>query len=122
VQLPATVHKRIVLITHAATAITLIRGLLADRGLYPRIACCSLTTFARKLAGEDATQRPMGEWMTQGEIGDTSFLSKGRERDWGFEDVEVEHGRVIDDHGIPGTENDVDDNFGLQVPVPVARF
>jgi len=42
-------------------------------------------------------------------------LKGGSSREWGFEDVEVEEGRVVEDPGVPGSEHEEDAPLGLQV-------
>jgi len=113
-QLAGGKHTKILLVSHAATVIALARELVGDRSLAMRVATCSLTTVARKQ--EDAAQA-VGVWKAQG-LAEGHFLKGGLERDWGFEDIEVAHGEVVDDPGVPGTEGDAEGTVGLQVSPP----
>ncbi|KAI6136671.1 histidine phosphatase superfamily [Pisolithus sp. B1] len=88
-------HKCILLVSHAATVIALCRGLLAQPDMPLRVGCCSLSTFTRK----------------PGAIG----ILDGMARDWGFEDIQISNGKVINDIGIPGTEYLADDTCGPQI-------
>lgn len=122
-------HTRILLVSHAATIIALTRGLLGDRSLPMRPGCCSLTEVTRK----EGAEKVVGGWAPE-RLADGAHLSKGSTRDWGFEDVEIDKGKVclcsisphlvvsynedeqvVADPGVPGTENDVDDSVGRQV-------
>lgn len=120
-------HKRILLVSHAATIIALNHSLLGDRSIPMRIGCCTLTEMTRK---EDA-ERVEGGW-TAVKIGDGSHMEGGATREWGFEDVVVADGKVsllsvtgervvectkvIEDPGQPGTEGEDDHPVGLQLP------
>lgn len=84
-------HKVIMLVSHAATIIALVRGLLGNRNLPVRVGCCSLTEFARK-EGED--WKVIGGWEVKKFV-DGTHLKDGTLRDWGFEDVEFAKGEVI---------------------------
>jgi transcription factor C subunit 7 len=84
-------HKRILLITHAATAIALTRMLVGDREMPLRIACCSLTTLQRKEGHHDGEN--FGAWEAKG-LGSGAYLKDGPLRDWGFEDIEIADGKV----------------------------
>jgi len=55
-----------------------------------------------------------GKWEL-GKIADGAYLEKGASRDWGFEDIEIAHGKVVEDPGVPGTENESDEPLGSQV-------
>ncbi|TFK57246.1 phosphoglycerate mutase-like protein [Heliocybe sulcata] len=103
-------HKRILLVSHAATVIALARELLGDRSLPLRIGCCSITELARK------TDVPsvLGGWESK-RLGSGSHLKEGASRDWGFEDIEIADGKVVPDKGEPGTENEVDEPVGPQL-------
>lgn len=89
-QLADGAHRRILVVSHAATVIALTRGLIGDRSLVMRVACCSLTTVVRR--PEDAAQA-VGVWESRG-LARGDFLAGGLERDWGFEDIEVQDGQV----------------------------
>ncbi|PCH33589.1 phosphoglycerate mutase-like protein [Wolfiporia cocos MD-104 SS10] len=102
-------HKRILLVSHAATIIALTRELMGDRNLPLRVGCCSLTELNPT---PDATAA-VGHWIPK-RIADGSHLKEGASRDWGFEDIQIANGKVISDSGQPGTENDVDEPVGLQ--------
>lgn len=83
-------HENILLVSHAATVITLVRELLADRALRFRVGCCVVSTATRK---PDTSDRVRGAWVA-GRLGDGGFLTGGVQRDWGFEDVELIDGEV----------------------------
>ncbi|KAF7310948.1 hypothetical protein HMN09_00638100 [Mycena chlorophos] len=100
-------HKRILLVSHAATVIVLARSLLAQRNLPLRVGCCSLTEVVRK---------PDGVGWEAKKLADGAHLEKGSTRDWGFEDIEIANGKVVEDPGVPGTEHQEDGPNGLQIP------
>jgi len=104
-------HRRILLVSHAATVITLARALVGDRSLPARVGCCSLTEGVRKDSSSDGV---IGGWELL-KLADGSHLEKGASRDWGFEDIQIANGKVIEDLGVPGTENELDDPVGPQV-------
>jgi transcription factor C subunit 7 len=79
------------LVSHAATTIALVRGLLGNRDLPVRIGCCSLTEFVRK-EGDD--WKVIGGWGVR-KFADGTHLKDGASRDWGFEDIEIANGKVI---------------------------
>jgi transcription factor C subunit 7 len=83
-------HKKILLVSHAAIVIALARELIGDRSLHMRVACCSLTTLVRK--PEDAAH-VIGVWESRG-LAEGDFLKGGLERDWGFEDIELNNREV----------------------------
>ncbi|KAH8988950.1 histidine phosphatase superfamily [Lactarius akahatsu] len=106
-------HKRILLVSHAATVIALARELVGERSLSFRAACCSLTVLDRKV-GDAAHLAVVGGWTAR-VLSDGSHLKDGAQRDWGFEDIAIADGKVINDHGIPGTENEKDEPVGSQI-------
>ncbi|KAF7791896.1 hypothetical protein EIP86_002920 [Pleurotus ostreatoroseus] len=106
-------HKRILLVSHAATIIALNHELLGDREVPMRIGCCSLTEMRRK----EEAEKVVGGWAPV-RVGDGSHMKEGSTREWGFEDVMVKDGQVVDDAGQPGTENEEDYPVGLQLPFP----
>ncbi|KAJ7487652.1 histidine phosphatase superfamily [Mycena galericulata] len=109
--LPGT-HKRVLLVSHAATVIALTRALLDDPTLPLRAGCCSLTEVVRREGGAPV----IGGWEAR-RLVDGAHLADGTSRDWGFEDIEIANGQVVADPGVPGTENEVDDMVGSQVPL-----
>ncbi|KAI9445278.1 histidine phosphatase superfamily [Lactarius indigo] len=106
-------HKRILLVSHAATVIALTRELVGERSLSFRAACCSLTVLDRK-AGDAAQLAVVGGWNAM-VLSDGSHLKDGAQRDWGFEDIAIADGKVINDHGVPGTEDEKDEPVGSQI-------
>ncbi|KAH9064302.1 hypothetical protein EDB87DRAFT_1680954 [Lactarius vividus] len=106
-------HKRILLVSHAATVIALARELVGERSLSFRAACCSLTVLDRKV-GDAAQLAVVGGWTAR-VLSDGSHLKDGAQRDWGFEDIAIADGKVINDHGIPGTEDEKDEPVGSQI-------
>ncbi|KDQ12849.1 hypothetical protein BOTBODRAFT_33997 [Botryobasidium botryosum FD-172 SS1] len=103
-------HENILLVSHAATAITLVRELEGDRTKAYRIGCCALSTVERK---SDKQDQVVGNWTAKA-VGDASFLTNGVERDWGMEDILIEDGKVVHDHGVPGTKGQEPGPEGLQ--------
>ncbi|KAL5534219.1 hypothetical protein ACEPAG_681 [Sanghuangporus baumii] len=103
-------HKRILLVSHAATVIALTRELVGDRELPLRIGCCSLTVLNRKQGRTDARGAYEAVKFNSGD-----HLEHGASRDWGFEDVVIKDGKVVEDSGIPGTENEEDYPVGPQL-------
>ncbi|QRV86103.1 histidine phosphatase family containing protein [Ceratobasidium sp. AG-Ba] len=102
-------HKNIMFVSHAATAIALVRSLVGDKQLPLRVGTCTLSTLNR--VGKGGFQ-----WEAEGVLAGGEFLPNGVERDWGFEDVQLdESGSVINDIGIRGTENE-DPGFSGIVP------
>jgi len=95
---------RILLVTHAATAIALVRALLGNPTLPLRVGCCSVSTLERTAGGT---------WQAVGQLASASHLANGVERDWGFEDVSFIDGQVVEDEG-QGEGPDVDEGpWGL---------
>ncbi|KAF8973966.1 histidine phosphatase superfamily [Flammula alnicola] len=111
-RLPPARFRRILLITHAATTIALVRSFVGDREMYMKVGCCSLTELARREGAPH--DRTVGAWrpvsLVSGE-----HLTGGTSREWGFEDIEVEKGRVVEDPGVPGSEHEEDAPIGLQL-------
>lgn len=103
-------HKCILLVSHAATVIALCRGLLAQPDMPLRVGCCSLSEFIRK----PGTVGIVGAWEAK-LLADGSHLKDGAARDWGFEDIQISSGKVINDVGIPGTKYLADDTCGPQI-------
>jgi transcription factor C subunit 7 len=107
-------HKRILLVSHAATAIALAHELVGDRSMSFRAACCSITVLDRKVvaaaASDHAEGNPtpfavVGGWTARS-LGDASHLMGGPKRAWGFEDVVVAaNGEVRNFLSESGTES-----------------
>lgn len=129
-QLHGGKHRKILLVSHAATVIALTRELMGDGALPMRVACCSLTTLKRP---KEDVHQAVGVWMAQ-DLAVGHFLRGGLERDWGLEDVElngrevsvicllpfeliIHYSQVVNDPGDPGTEKDVQEAVGLQVDI-----
>ncbi|KAH9969046.1 histidine phosphatase superfamily [Russula dissimulans] len=114
----AAAHKRILLVSHAATVVALTRELVGDRALSFRAACCSITVVVRKDApAGDSAPRPrtvVGDWTAR-LLGHGDHLKDGLQRPWGFQDAMITDGEVINDDGIPGTEHEKDEPVGSQV-------
>jgi transcription factor C subunit 7 len=83
------------LVTHAATAIVLARGLVGDREIPLKVGCCSLTelNFKPNQAEERKEKGLLGAYHPV-KLADGAHLKGGALREWGFDDVEVEKGRV----------------------------
>jgi transcription factor C subunit 7 len=121
-------HSRILLVSHAATLIALIRQLLGEQDLSLRLGCCALSDLQRK---PGATV--LGGWMAK-TLATGDHLSQGLQRDWGFEDIQISDGKVcfrqslirnsqltgfhqvISDHGVPGSEDEDEGPVGCQLP------
>lgn len=90
-------HKRILLVSHAATVIALTRELVGDRDLSFRVACCSITVLDSKVAaaaeGDTVPPAVVGGWAVR-LLADGSHLKGGLQRDWGFEDAVFVDGEV----------------------------
>ncbi|KAJ3894984.1 histidine phosphatase superfamily [Lentinula edodes] len=99
-------HKRVLLVSHAATVIALARDLAGDRELPLRVGCCTLSEFSRKVGGAGS-----GSWEVK-KLAEAEFLTGGVQRDWGLEDIQIADGKVIEDPGIPGSELEVDEPVG----------
>lgn len=121
-------HERILLMSHAATVISLAQALLLDPsiGQNLRVGCCTLSIFDRKHNPIDGGILGGDVWKTRGELASADFLTKGIERDWGMADIQTMNGVVIEDDGVPGTEEEEDIDHGLQPwsksPSAVARM
>jgi len=105
-------HKVIMLVSHAGTIIALVRGLLGDRSLPIRVGCCSLTEFARK---EGKDWKVIGGWDVK-KFADGTHLKDGASRDWGFDDIEIADGKLIEDEGEGNPISEEDEPVGSQVP------
>jgi len=55
-----------------------------------------------------------GVWTVRGTPADGSFLAGGVERSWGLADVETREGVVVEDAGVPGSEDEEDGPNGVQ--------
>ncbi|KAG5648030.1 hypothetical protein DXG03_007065 [Asterophora parasitica] len=110
-------HKRVLLVSHAATTIALARSLLGDRNLPLRVGCCSISEFDRR----EGNQAVLGAWEAP-RLADGAHLKEGASRDWGFEDIEIARGKVVEDPGVPGTEANIEsaanEPVGAQVLLP----
>lgn len=116
VEASADNHERVMLFSHAATVIVLARGLLGDEaiGQNLRVGCCTLSTFDR--IGSISSDQVIGAgiWQARGQLAHGDFLVKGIERDWGIADIKTINGEVIEDNGVPGTEDEKDIQYGVQ--------
>jgi transcription factor C subunit 7 len=134
-------HKRILLVSHAATVVVLARELVGDRDLLFRVGCCSLSVLDRKVApaseGESPPPTVVGGWAAR-LLGGGDHLKDGLLRAWGFEDAVIADGgevrflsscsvafglhtltsdypQVVNETGQPGTENEKDEPVGSQI-------
>ncbi|KAJ3552175.1 hypothetical protein NP233_g12942 [Leucocoprinus birnbaumii] len=112
-------HQRILLCSHAATVITLVRSLIGDRDLPLRVGCCSLSELdlvphqnGSVLNGNE--NKAIGTWKAI-KLADGSHLEQGASREWGFEHIEIEAGKVVEDPGVPGTETHLEGPTGAQI-------
>ncbi|KZW01945.1 PGAM-domain-containing protein [Exidia glandulosa HHB12029] len=99
-------HERILFVGHAASVIALIHDLLGEKAPV-RIGCATLTTLDRK--SDDI----LGGWKAVGKMAHADFLTGGVQRDWGIEDIKTDGDEVVEEPGVPGTENDEDVGYGL---------
>jgi transcription factor C subunit 7 len=76
-------HERILLVSHAALVIALSVALVGSEAKDIRVGCASLSEFARREGGWRADR-----------LADASHLTKGVERDWGLQDIVMDHGEV----------------------------
>jgi transcription factor C subunit 7 len=115
----------ILLVSHAATVITLARELIGDRELPLRVGCCTLTNLKRKTGAKHV----LGAWEVLS-LGSGSHLRDGIQRDWGFDDVVISNGKVsafinietqltgaqvIDDPRVPSSEGEEEGPVGCQL-------
>ena len=114
--LPGEQHSRVMLVSHAATAIVLARALARDRDLPLRVGCCTVSEFNRQSDSENSNS-----WKIV-RLADGSPLSGGSLRDWGFEDVKLAEGKVVYDPGTTGNENGLDEPVGLQIQIRTSRM
>jgi len=105
--------RRPLLVTHAATAITLVRSLTGQRKLPLKVGCCTLSELHLQGGEMFGGGSVVGAFVAT-KLADGSHLKEGASRQWGFDDIEVEDGRVVEDPGEPGTENEEDFPLGLQ--------
>ncbi|KAH9937651.1 uncharacterized protein B0H18DRAFT_1113457 [Fomitopsis serialis] len=110
-------HKHILLVSHAATIIALARELLGDRNLPLRVGCCTVSEFNPK----SEVNATVGTWEAS-RLADGSFLKEGAMRDWGFEDIQIANGKVVEEPGEPGTQDDPDEPVGLQLSDAQSRM
>lgn len=103
---------RILIVSHAATTISLVMSLVGDRNLRFNVGCCSLSELKRRPGASNV----VGGWEAL-KVADGTHLDAGSSREWGFADIEVEEGKVVDDPGVPGTEDEVDHPVGPQIPL-----
>ena len=82
-------HRRILLVSHAATVIALARALVGDEKMPLRVGTCTLTDARRVRPGAGP-----GEGWEAVKQADGAHLEKGSLRDWGFEDCVVVDGKV----------------------------
>ncbi|KAG8961294.1 hypothetical protein FRC03_005552 [Tulasnella sp. 419] len=91
-----------------------------------RVGTCSVTSVVSEARpGADIKAVPVlgsDRWKIS-TLTDASFLTGGVERDWGFEDIQIHEGKVVNDRGVPGTENESEGPVGLQIDnIPGARM
>lgn len=78
--LPPKTHERVLLVTHAAPLIALVRNLSDDTALRVKPGCCSITEFERDSKADSEAPK----WLLK-RLGDASHV-RGDIREWGFED------------------------------------
>jgi len=100
-----------VLFSHAATLIALVQAFTGDLGLNIQAGCCSISELVKK-KGDNATVA-LGGYETVMLVSG-AHLQKGSEREWGFDHV-VDKGNVVEEPGVPGSEDEEAGPVGLQV-------
>ncbi|KAJ2931140.1 hypothetical protein H1R20_g5961, partial [Candolleomyces eurysporus] len=113
---PTIDRTRVLMVSHAATVIALARGLVGDREIPLKVGCCTVTELNLKpdQAEEGREKGLLGAYHPV-KLADGAHLKGGALREWGFDDVEVEKGRVVEDPGEPGTETEEDFPVGPQI-------
>ncbi|PPQ64398.1 hypothetical protein CVT26_002105 [Gymnopilus dilepis] len=114
-RLPLERRRRLLFVTHAATAIALSRSFVGDRELYMKVGCCSLTELDPKPGVDE--RKVLGAWKPV-MLANGDHLKGGSSREWGFEDIEIDKGKVVEDPGVPGSQSEEDSPIGLQVQRP----
>jgi len=89
-RLPPEQRKRLVMVTHAATAIALVRTFVGDRDINFKAGCCSISEVVRRGDGANSIVGAYRPIM----LASGAHLKQGSNREWGFEHVEVDKGRV----------------------------
>ncbi|KXN89984.1 Transcription factor tau 55 kDa subunit [Leucoagaricus sp. SymC.cos] len=113
-------HKRVLLVSHAAPAITLVRSLVVNRELPLRVGCCSLSELVPRTSLENGSVSSTGVntvvrfWEAR-KLANGDHLEKGASRDWGFEDIVIEAGKASTFPRVPGSENLPEGPTGAQV-------
>lgn len=121
--------RKVLLVSHAATVIALVRELLGERERPVRIGCCTLSVLNRR----DNPSSVRGSY-TDVAVGSAAHLQRKDDlRDWGFEDIALDTSgevriacaasictglillQVIEDIGEPGIELDEDFPVGPQL-------
>lgn len=85
-RLPEQARKRVVLFSHAATIIVLLRKLMGDSELNIRVGCCSNSELVRK---KDSVVGDVVGAYEPVVLANGTHLQKGSDRMWGFDYVEV---------------------------------
>jgi transcription factor C subunit 7 len=80
---------RILIVSHAATTISLVMSLVGDRNFRFKVGCCSLSELKRRPGASNI----VGGWEAL-KVADGKHLGAGPSREWGFKDIEVDEGRV----------------------------
>lgn len=90
-RLPSEQRKRLVMVTHAAPAIALVRSFVGDRDVNFRAGCCSISEVVRK--ADVRANSILGAYKAV-TFASGAHLKQGSNREWGFDYVEVDKGRV----------------------------
>ncbi|KIY72783.1 phosphoglycerate mutase-like protein [Cylindrobasidium torrendii FP15055 ss-10] len=90
-------NEKILLCSHAATIAAAVRILKGDLDLPVRIGTCSISEFDLD---------PSTKKWTPLKISDASHLSEGLQREWGFQDIEIDKGQVVADAGEGGPDEE----------------
>lgn len=106
--------RRVLFVSHAATAIALVRQLLGDKELPLKYGCCALSELELKPGASG--EQPLGAY-TAVKLADGGHMKEGAAREWGFSDVEVEKGRVVEDPGELGSDVEEDFPVGPQMHI-----
>lgn len=90
-RLPEQARKRVALFSHAATAIVLVRTFIGNPELNIRIGCCSISEIVKRK--DENANGALGGYKPVS-LASGAHLQKGSDREWGFDDIEIDKGKV----------------------------
>jgi transcription factor C subunit 7 len=91
-RLPEEARKRVLLFSHAATAIVLVRAFVGDPELNIQVGCCSISELVRK-KGSNTNRGAVGGYEPV-VLASGAHLQKGADREWGFDHLVIVEGKV----------------------------